>query len=369
MKNIVYIINQLRNSGPVRVLLDICQNLDRSKYQPYIITLMNEDPQRSIAQKFKDINVKIIEFHFSFIQLELNTANIASIITKRISPLGSYIIHAHCYHPILIASKINTPTTCTIHSISKDDYVISKGYIIGNYMSYRLRHNLHNITHPIAISEYMYSYYKNVCNNKLSVIYNGVSCNIYENLPSKEDLYKKLAIDSKKKIIIVTGHLSKLKNPTFIIKELKKSQRQDFMCIFIGDGNEKEKCIQYIDGDPRFRLEGYVFNVKEYLKIADFFISASFTEGLPLAVIEALNMGIASLISAIPPHKEIAQKIDHTMVNTFSFEENELLNKFEAYLDKSYSRHEIANKSINLFSSKNMTLKYENVYDKLFNEQ
>ena len=58
--NIVYIINQLRRSGPVIVLYDIIRNLDRACFTPIIVRLMEDDPDRTMTQAFIAMGVKVI---------------------------------------------------------------------------------------------------------------------------------------------------------------------------------------------------------------------------------------------------------------------------------------------------------------------
>ena len=51
---IVYIINQLRKSGPVEVLYNLVKNLHRFSVTPVIIRMMEDDTDRSITPAFKE---------------------------------------------------------------------------------------------------------------------------------------------------------------------------------------------------------------------------------------------------------------------------------------------------------------------------
>jgi len=51
-------------------------------------------------------------------------------------------------------------------------------------------------------------------------------------------------------------------------------------------------------------------NVFEYFKRADLFVSASWGEGLPVAVLEAMACRRPVILSDIPPHREIAEGVD-----------------------------------------------------------
>ncbi len=46
MKKICYVISTLQKTGPVIVLYNLVKNLDRTRFEPYIITLSKE-PEKS----------------------------------------------------------------------------------------------------------------------------------------------------------------------------------------------------------------------------------------------------------------------------------------------------------------------------------
>lgn len=56
---------------------------------------------------------------------------------------------------------------------------------------------------------------------------------------------------------------------------------------------------------PSVVFHGFVDNVVPWLQASDLFVSASASEGMPLAVLEALSCGLPALLSDIPPHREI----------------------------------------------------------------
>lgn len=53
MKKILYTINFLTNGGPTRVLQNIIKNLDKNKYDIYVMTLIDEN-SKDIVQALKD---------------------------------------------------------------------------------------------------------------------------------------------------------------------------------------------------------------------------------------------------------------------------------------------------------------------------
>ena len=117
--NIVYIVNQLRRSGPMIVLHDIIRHMDRTLFTPIIIKLMEDDPDRTMTSKFLSMNVEVISCHYSFIDLELKTAKVAHTLDQLLKKRQISIIHTHGYHPVLVAShmKLNAIKIETLHCI------------------------------------------------------------------------------------------------------------------------------------------------------------------------------------------------------------------------------------------------------------
>lgn len=365
MSTLFFVVNQLRSSGPIKVLLDICRNLNRSQYDIRIITLMKDDGKRSLASAFSSIGIPIINYSYSFWELELQTNKVAKQIAYIAKSEPDPILHAHGYHPTLILSRISEiPTVTTIHNISSEDYVRSKGFILGHYMSLRFKLNLRHIEFPVAISAYMKQYYSHY-HQGIQVICNGVQ---FRREPlNRNQICTSLGITSSKLIVLVTGHLSKLKNPSFVVKELKNS-KNDFMCVFVGAGSELQKCQIIANGDLRFNFVGYVTNVYDYLSVADVFVSASFTEGMPLAVLEALNMGVPSLLSEIPAHVEIANVMNMEEVKTFPLVPGELTKQFDNFISHTYDHSVIEDRAKEFFSASSMAERYSLLYLSIFNQ-
>ncbi len=364
MKNIVFIVYELVNSGPENVLFDICSNLDRNDFNPIIITLRSDNSANSTETKFKKLNIEIRHFSFTKFQLELRPGWVAKKIEEDLTDVGDYIVHAHGHHPTLIVAHMQSTTIATIHGISKEDYYLKKGRILGSYMAWRLNHCLNKINHNIAISSYMMQYYQQYTSN-LTLIHNGVYVS-YNGL-EKNHIKERLNIDRSTYVIIVIGSISIRKNTSIILRELSKSKCENFICLIVGNGPELDVCKTIANNDSRFRFEGFKSNVSDYLNIADICISASLSEGLPLSILESLNVGVPVLMSNIPPHVEIEKMMSLESVKTFSLQKNNLLECFDEMKEKRYNHEEIRNKAQKLFSAQAMSEKYQKIYNQCLN--
>lgn len=360
MINIVYIIPSLIKAGPGNVLYDIISHIDKSKFNVIIYTLKSESKERDNSSLFESLGIKIYKMNYPFLYRELGAKIIAKRIESQIAYLPNVVVHAHTYHPTLIAAKLKKfVTITTIHNISIEDYVALSGNVFGRYMSARYNHSLKRISACVGISNYMLDYYRRFSNNLVKIV-NGV------NFSRNHTVYSdQLALEKQKlgvKYIVVTGRLSKRKNVLYIINELKKLKREDFLCLFVGTGEEMDNCSALINGDNRFMLTGYRTNVSDYLMVADLYISASHSEGMPLSVLEALNMGIPTLLSDIPPHKEIVDNMSLPSIQAFPTNNGELGVKVDYFLNTEFDKRVIVDKANMLYSSKTMAEKYEHLY-------
>ena len=152
---IVYIINQLRKSGPVEVLYNLVKNLHRFSVTPVIIRMMEDDTDRSITPAFKELGIEVLEFSYSFIDLELRTRWVAQSLEQLFVGRKVDLIHTHGYHPVLVASymHLDCPKIETMHCICQEDFVSSKGKILGTYMNWRYLRHLKRLDAGVDISE------------------------------------------------------------------------------------------------------------------------------------------------------------------------------------------------------------------------
>ena len=106
--------------------------------------------------------------------------------------------------------------------------------------------------------------------------------------------------------IIFVGRISKEKGLDLIIKALsilKNTSNFNFNLKIYGNGNEKNKIISM---SKKFKINKKIFffdfekNHNKIFKNADLFINSSYFEGLPNALVQALNYDVFSICSDAP---------------------------------------------------------------------
>lgn len=109
---------------------------------------------------------------------------------------------------------------------------------------------------------------------------------------------------------IYVARLIPLKNHLFLIHVLKQCDKRVHF-VFVGAG-ESEKAIRQkadeLEVADRIAFTGLIPRPSVYrmLQAADFYISSSTLEGLPVSVLEAMYSGLLCVLSDIPQHREIA---------------------------------------------------------------
>lgn len=377
MLRIVYLVNQLRKSGPVNVLKNIIIHLDRSKYSPVIVKFMNDDKTRSITDEFIELGVEVYNLQLSFWDLELRTAKVAKRVDKLLGDLSPNIIHTHGYHPVLVASRLTYPCPKieTLHCISGEDFLYSKGLIIGNWMNWRYLNSLSSLDYSAAISQSVQDFYskRNLVKN-INIIYNGVDDKLFRCTLKKEDYRQIAKMPKKKKIFVVIGTLSQRKDPITVIEAFKKALKiignNSMELYFLGQGPLVEKCKKLIDNEPSIKLIGYVFNVQDYLKAADYSICASHSEGFGLNYVESLMANTPVISSRIGPFNEFSSF--YPALSSLQFEPgnvNELVDIIVKVMTEPVhiSMESIAADAVQRFSAINMSNQYMQMYSSLVN--
>lgn len=95
--------------------------------------------------------------------------------------------------------------------------------------------------------------------------------------------------------IVSVGELNKNKNHQVVINALKRLQNDEIYYTICGDGTNKEelhKLIKSLQLEQRVFLAGYQDEIAPFLQSADCFAFPSIREGLGMAALEAMAMGL-----------------------------------------------------------------------------
>lgn len=127
-----------------------------------------------------------------------------------------------------------------------------------------------------------------------------------------EDIRKKYGVGKDCKIIISVGELAPGKNNMTMIEAMQELKDLKIAYLICGEGVMKEKLIQRVNElglSDRVFFAGYVNNTVEILQQCDCFVFPSKREGLPVAMMEAMAVGLPVIASSI---RGVTDLIEHT---------------------------------------------------------
>jgi glycosyltransferase involved in cell wall biosynthesis len=111
-------------------------------------------------------------------------------------------------------------------------------------------------------------------------------------------------------VIACVGRVIEIKNPLLLLDAFARAAEPNWRLRFIGDGALRSRVLSDAKargiGD-RVAITGLIPRdaVFETLGAADAFVSVSKGEGLPVAVLEGMACGCPTILSDIPPHREV----------------------------------------------------------------
>ncbi|MDX1372935.1 MAG: glycosyltransferase family 4 protein, partial [Nitrososphaeraceae archaeon] len=151
------------------------------------------------------------------------------------------------------------------------------------------------------------------------------------------------------------------------INVIKNQGLKGVKLLIVGDGQLRAEVEQAVEGSNDVVFLGYKSNVQDYLALSDAYISASFSEGLPNAVLEAMSHNLIPILSNIPQHKEVNSDKKYDQLYFSPSKEQELLESIE------YAKGLFEKKNYNFrsnvlegFTDKIMSQKYQDLYLKLY---
>ncbi len=132
-------------------------------------------------------------------------------------------------------------------------------------------------------------------NDKIIVLKNYVN--------SKQIIDKskeKVNINKNKLMLCTCGRLSKEKGFDLAVESanILKNKGFDFIWYFVGDGDERKKVESLINNyglKDNIKITGYTKNPFPYYKACDIYIQPSYEEAQPLAILEAMILGKATV--------------------------------------------------------------------------
>ena len=116
----------------------------------------------------------------------------------------------------------------------------------------------------------------------------------------RDNIREELGINKDDFVLISVGELNRNKNQKVILKAMHYLENEKVKYFLAGVGDEEKnlrKLVEEYHLEKQVNFLGYVRNIGEYLKASDVLAFPSYREGLGLAGLEAMYMGLPILTS------------------------------------------------------------------------
>ena len=218
MKKILYVISSLEDSGPVKVLYNIILNVDKKRYDIYVLALSCAK-KNDLKSDFESLGVNVHVLNISRISMFIYGHYVLNRYLKHIKP---DIVHTQCFRSTVFmqcfGSKVKLCTT--IHCIFYQDFVFSYGRFIGWIMTQLYANALKKYDVCMACSETVEKLLSKKYILNLNAVRNGTQIPTVKRNPSQSIIMKKrlvLGITENKKMFICAGVICARKNQVQIL--------------------------------------------------------------------------------------------------------------------------------------------------------
>lgn len=310
---ILYVIPSLDRNGPVNMCFELISAITEEYKNIKISVLALGDGER--LHDFKAIT-------------DLTICERRDIESIKMVLNGDYdIVHSHCFVSDFYSFIFckNTHRFTTLHNCFDDDFIDRKGFLIGKFQSF-IAKNIIREFYKIGCSKTVFEYYKkNVNNFRLSFVRNGSG--------SKVDSFNLTNKMQETLNLFYVGSFIPRKNVKFILENFSIwAIEKNVNLHLFGTGDLFDELnLKYTRNNIKFY--GHVSDIRNHIKKFDCIISASKSEGLPMAILEAMSLSKTYICSDIPSHKEIYES--NFGMTGLLFKENDSKDFLEC-LDKIY---------------------------------
>lgn len=295
-KHILLTIRQGKIGGGERHVLDICQNIDKSKFEISVLSF-TDGPMIESLNKL-NISNRVIHTTKPF------DYTVWPKVISYIQNIKPDIVHAHgtrAFSNLLRpARKKDVPILYTIHgwSFHPDQSIVvnfirktTEMFLCRNAkLNIFVSHADRNIANKLGIKNGM-------------VIPNGINTSHIVSVPAQIKAHYK-----DKFLVGFVGRFTKQKNPLhFLQAAVACASDDEIHFLMIGDGDLMNQSVQFIEKNKlkNVSLLGFRQDVYDILSELDVFCLPSLWEGLPISLLEAMIMKKAIIATKIPGNKEL----------------------------------------------------------------
>jgi len=284
MIKIMQVLTDSNIGGAGIWLINLLQNYNRSEYE--IITVL---PSNAVLlDRIQELNVRTITAD-SIADCSFSSEAVRELthIIKKEKP---DIVHTHASLSARIAAKkCRVPVVHTRHCLEpRKSYPKNLIYsFVNNFLSSKV----------IAVSKAVESNLKRdgIKDDKLSVIYNGITPLTPPDENAKAEARKRFGIPPEAITVGLTARLEEVKNPMLFVRSAKILAKKfsNVYFLLVGEGSMRSKVEK--EAAPiseRFIVTGYISDIEKAYAAMDILTLTSDSEALSISILEGQSAGL-----------------------------------------------------------------------------
>ena len=289
-----------------------------------VIALTDAEDDAILEGKLIEIGIKPIRMRFKKQRMFSELSRLRQLVTENQCQLVSsngLRSDMACHYAF---RGTDIPHVIVLHNYLREDAFLRMNKPKAMLATKMQTHILHKSKYVIACSKTLQKQTeRDIKGLNVTAIQNGIDLNDYPVL-DKNVLRKQYGYPKDALIFISTGSMTLRKRIPETVDAFIRANILNAYLLMVGNGPYLEEYKKKYANSKAVTFLGRRSDIKELLNIADVFVSSSESEGLPLAVLEAMSTGNYLFLSDIPQHQEILQEFGNSGVLYQLGDENKL---------------------------------------------
>lgn len=294
---VLHLIDSSGFYGAERVIVTLCSEMLKTTFTPFVGCIMPQGGDLpEVGVMARKLGIEVIPVQQSN---KLDWQCLKEVILKN----NISIIHCHGYKPSLLSYVAEGFSGCriivTCHLWTNETLRLK----LYAFLESLIMKRVHDV---VAVSEAIKDdiIKVGVNSSKLSVILNGIDLQQWE-MDEKLNIskYKKqLGLQQDSMVLGLFGRLYKQKGHQYLFQALSKIKNKKIELICVGDGpllQELQLLAEQLGISAIVHFLGFRSDVKNLLQLTDLFVMPSLSEGLPMALLEAMAMRKAVIVTPV----------------------------------------------------------------------
>lgn len=368
--NILFVLLQLSTGGAERVVLDLARNLKRFLFDVHVAFFSGGQLQGAFGEVCEGL------FH---LQKRNSFAPGAMLQLARIIHERKIdVINAHHYMPFFysyLGSKIlnRRRLIYTEHSVPEVEGIYSGKH---KHICSML---LHKTDAVVGVSQEIADTFRKVFpphSKKIFAISNGINVERFTNRSERDEVRAKWGFKAEHFVIGTVANFRKVKNHACLIRAFKtlSDSYPQVRLVLVGTGytgdieNSEEEVRKLITSnrlEDKVILAGYREDIPEILHSFDAFCLPSFSEGLPVSILEAMAARVPVVGSNVRGIREVVSAEKSGLL--FPLDDNKTLaQSFERLIKDRKLRDNLCENAFTFVSQKHAFKQWVSAYERLF---